>query len=562
MSLEFPSGPVPLNSGFYINRSPVEELAYQELGKPGSLIRIKAPKQMGKTSLVLRLLDYAHHISYRTVYLDLLKADETVFDSLDKFLRWFCANISLQLRLKPILDDYWDEDIGSKVSCTLYLQGYLLEKIDSPLVLALNEVNRIFEYPKIAQEFLALLRSWYEEAKQIEIFQKLRLVVVHSTEVYITLNIHQSPFNIGLPIKLPEFSLEQIQDLAKRYGLDWTEDAPARKLMAMVGGHPQLVQLALYHLMNSPQPLISKGEAFASPTALDKKESSENLEQLLAEAPTITGIYSEHLRELLVILQEYPELTTALKNAIATQDSVQLDPIAAYKLESLGLVKLDGDRCTLACDLYRLYLSSQNLESEDLREQLVELQKQNQELQRLRYLDDLTQVAKRHYCDQYLEQQWRRLALEHAPLSLILCDIDYLRVYNNTRGYEAGNKCLWQVAKVLRQLVSRSDDLAARYEDDKFALILPTTSAFRAFTLAENLRENVKQLAISHDSQIGGLPATVVTVSIGVACTIPHLEDSPTLLVESANKALIQSKRQGGDSTFISSALAYGLVNK
>ncbi|HEY9596241.1 MAG TPA: AAA-like domain-containing protein [Cyanophyceae cyanobacterium] len=561
MSLEFPSGPVPLNSGFYINRSPVEDLAYQEIDKPGSLIRIKAPKQMGKTSLVLRLIDYAQQINYHTVYVDFLKADETIFNSLDKFLRWFCANISLQLGLRPMLDDYWDEDIGSKVSCTLYLQGYLLENIQNPLVLALNEVNRIFEYPKIAQDFLSLLRSWYEEAKQIEIFQKLRLVVVHSTEVYITLNIHQSPFNIGLPIKLPEFSLEQVQDLANRYGLAWTEGTQAKKLMAMVGGHPQLVQLALYHLINAPPLLVSQGDTVASSTTVEQKESWENLDQLLAEAPTSTGIYSEHLRELLVMLQDHPELTTALKSAIATPEGVKLDPIAAYKLESLGLVKLDGDRCTLTCELYRLFLSSQNLEGEDLREQLVQLQKQNQELQRLRYLDDLTQVAKRHYCDQYLEQQWKRLSLEQAPLSLILCDIDYLRVYNNTCGYEAGNNCLRQVAIVIRQLVSRSDDLAARYEDDKFALILPTSNAFRAFSIAESLRENVKKLAISHDSQIGGLPATVITVSTGVACTIPHLEDSPSLLVQAANNALIQAKRQGGDSTFISSTFAYGLLD-
>ena len=77
-----------------------------------------------------------------------------------------CANISLKLDLKPMLDDYWDEDIGSKVSCTIYLKMHILKTLNTPLVLALNEVNKIFEYPQIAQDFFPLLRSWHEEAKQ------------------------------------------------------------------------------------------------------------------------------------------------------------------------------------------------------------------------------------------------------------------------------------------------------------------------------------------------------------------------------------------------------------
>lgn len=157
--LEFPSGPVPLSSLFYIERPPIEDRACAEISKPGSLIRIKAPKQMGKTSLMQRILAHARQTGLRTVLVSLQQADSHVFTSLDKFLRWLCANVSLQLNLKPRLNNYWDEDIGSKVSCTLYFQGYLLEEIDSPVVLALDEVNRIFEYPEISGDFLPLLRS-------------------------------------------------------------------------------------------------------------------------------------------------------------------------------------------------------------------------------------------------------------------------------------------------------------------------------------------------------------------------------------------------------------------
>ena len=340
-SLEFPSGPVPLNSRFYISRPEIEKLAYAEIAKPGCVIRIKAPRKAGKSTLMLRIIQNAVSIGYHTVYLDFQRADEAVFANLDKFLRWFCANVSKQLQLEPMLDDYWDEDIGSKVSCTIYLQGYLLSKIDNPLVLVLNELNRIFEYPKIASEFLPLLRSWYEEAKLDDLLQLLRLVVLYSTEVYINLNLNQSPFNVGLAINLPEFTSEQILDLAQRHGLSWTDDVGTenvRSLQAMVGGHPYLVRLALYHLVYSYQ---------------------KNLDKLLESAHTISGIYRYDLQDSWAFLQLSPELATAFKQVIDAGVRVELNHIIASKLSSMNLVKLDGNQCSVSCELYRKYFAAQ-----------------------------------------------------------------------------------------------------------------------------------------------------------------------------------------------------------
>lgn len=336
--LEYPGSPVPLDSPFYIHHPLIEELAYQEIAKPGSVLRIKAPRKMGKSSLLLRILDRANSLGYRTVSLDFQQAEEAVLDNFDKFLRWFCANISRQLELPPLLDDYWDEDMGSKVSCTIYLQQYILTEINSPLVLALNEVNKIFEYPRIAREFLPLLRSWHEEAKRIETLGKLRLIVLHSTEIYIPLKLTESPFNVGLPLQLPYFTEEQILALAQRYGLDWRESRDADRLMAMVGGHPYLVRLAFYHLCHK----------------------AVTLDMLLQEAPTIGGIYKDYLRSFWVTLQEYPELAIGLKQVVKSERGVELDPIVASKLVSMGLIHIDNNRCTLSCELYRLYFGSQN----------------------------------------------------------------------------------------------------------------------------------------------------------------------------------------------------------
>ena len=336
-SFEFPSGPVPLDSPFYIERPPIEGLALSQISKPGSIVRIKAPGKMGKSSLMLRIAAHATAQGYQTVILDFLQAEEAVFASLETFLRWFCTNISWQLKLEPRIDDYWHASIGSKVSCSIYLQGYLLEQINAPLVLALNEVNTVFEHPQIAQDFLPLLRSWHEESKHIESLQKLRLVVVHSTEVYIPLDLNQSPFNVGLCLKLLPLSLEQIEDLAARHGLNWTDDSQARKLREMVGGHPYLVRLALYHLCSKQL----------------------TLEQLLQAAPTLNGIYSDHLRSLWKILQGKQKLATTFKQLVTTKKSLQLDPVVTYKLESMGLVKLDGNEAKPSCNLYRLYFAKQ-----------------------------------------------------------------------------------------------------------------------------------------------------------------------------------------------------------
>ena len=108
---------------------------------------------MGKTSLLLRIIDRANLLGYRTISLNLEQVESGILSNLNQFLRWLCANSARLLQLQPNLDDYWDEDFGSKISSTLYFQDYILESTDTPLVLALDEVNQIFEHPQVAKDF-------------------------------------------------------------------------------------------------------------------------------------------------------------------------------------------------------------------------------------------------------------------------------------------------------------------------------------------------------------------------------------------------------------------------
>ncbi|MBN3940251.1 AAA-like domain-containing protein [Nostoc sp. NMS9] len=566
ISLEFPTGPVSLNSRFYIPRPPIEQLAYAEMAEPGSVICIKAPKKMGKSSLVLRLLAHANKQGFRTVTLDFQQADKAVFASLDKFLRWFCANVSRELQLEPKLYDYWDEDMGSKVSCSIYFQKYLLSALSSPLVLVLNEVDWVFEYQEIAGELLPLVRSWHEQAKRLEIWQKLRLVLVYSTEILVPIKLTQSPFNIGLTINLPPFTKEQVQDLAQRHGLDWTDGKDADSLMAMVGGNPYLVRLTLYHL-------VGKGGL------------KRDLGQLLQQAPTEAGIYNECLRQYVLALRDEPELGDAFYEVIHTTNYVRLEPRLAYKLQSIGLINLEGDRSIPACALYRLYFQQYLKKSEQFNMNIVELLKQeNQQFLFLSSLDELTQLVNRRYFQTYLQIEWQNSARQNTPISLILCDIDYFKIYNKTYGRAAGDECLRQIANTICNCVKHSlsnssfssnrnitystdsafvssqrgdfqDEssrvLVARYGGEEFA-ILAQIEVTAAMDIAEHIREQVKALGIKCEyPSIGGLPAAVLTVSLGVASVIPIIETELATLVNAAEEALYQAKRKGRDRVVV-----------
>ena len=174
--------------------------------------------------------------------------------------------------------------------------------------------------------------------------------------------------------------------------------------------------------------------------------------------------------------------------------------------------------------------------------QAIALQQANQQLQRLANLDSLTQVANRRSFDQYLDREWRRLRREQAPLSLILCDVDYFKQYNDRYGHLAGDNCLKKIAKATERTLKRPADLVARYGGEEFALILPGTDLSGALVLAEMTRTVVPNLKIAHArSQI----SSYVTISLGVSSHIPDRTNSPESLLADADCALYEAKRQG-----------------
>jgi two-component system, cell cycle response regulator len=170
------------------------------------------------------------------------------------------------------------------------------------------------------------------------------------------------------------------------------------------------------------------------------------------------------------------------------------------------------------------------------------LRQANEELQRLVNLDGLTQIANRRYFDEVLQQEWKRLKREQSPLSLILCDIDFFKSYNDYYGHQAGDDCLKQVAQAIDSSVSRPADLVARYGGEEFGIILPNTTDEGALYIATQIQVTIENLKILHRcSKV----SSIVTLSMGIATLIPTPESSPENLIALADRALYAAKAEG-----------------
>ena len=335
--LETPEGSVPLNSTFYIER-PQENYCHAEIAKPHALIRLKAPRQMGKTSMMMRLLHQAETQGDRVVYLRLEQVMEQAWSDADRFLHWFCASVSLKTQHKFQQDDYASLTamVGSTLGAQEYFESYLLPDLGVPLTIGLDSIDRMFDYPHLYNNFFSLLRSLHEAGKHTEILSKLRLIISHAAEVYVPLDINRSPFNVGVSVEVNEFTTDRVELLAAKHQLNWTR-VEIDRLMSIIGGHPFLVRLAMFEVASHHIDLPS----------------------LLATASSREGIfYQRHLARMETTLNGQPDLLTAMASAIRAKEGAVLAPSLKGRLEGLGLVKLHGELVIPRCELYRQYFGN------------------------------------------------------------------------------------------------------------------------------------------------------------------------------------------------------------
>ncbi len=175
----------------------------------------------------------------------------------------------------------------------------------------------------------------------------------------------------------------------------------------------------------------------------------------------------------------------------------------------------------------------------------IALRRANKELKRLANLDGLTQVANRRCLDIYLPNIWQQLVNEHHPLSIILCDIDYFKNYNDCYGHQAGDDCLKQVVQGIVDAVTtyhRTEHLIARYGGEEFIIVLPYIDKKEALHIANAIKQHIGELKITHKRSRAN---QYISLSIGVATTIPEQKHFPTVLIAQADDALYQAKALG-----------------
>lgn len=173
-----------------------------------------------------------------------------------------------------------------------------------------------------------------------------------------------------------------------------------------------------------------------------------------------------------------------------------------------------------------------------------QLETANQKLQELASIDSLTQIPNRRSFDEVLEREWQRLEREQAPLSLILCDIDFFKNYNDTYGHQSGDECLKKVAQILHQVAQRPGDLAARYGGEEFGVVLPNTDSAGAVYIAETILSSIRSKNLIHESS---KISSYLTLSLGIATIIPQDSSSLKWLIAKADEALYRAKQTGRD---------------
>ncbi len=172
----------------------------------------------------------------------------------------------------------------------------------------------------------------------------------------------------------------------------------------------------------------------------------------------------------------------------------------------------------------------------------IELMQQAQQLSLLSQQDALTGLANRRYLDETLDNEWRRALRHETPLTIMMVDIDFFKPYNDSLGHLKGDQCLKDIATAISSIAARSGDLVARYGGEDFLLLFPMTNAQQAKIQAERLMNAIKKIAIVHPCSS---VSPYVTISVGVATTIPRLNDSISAFVSRADHALYQAKTNG-----------------
>jgi hypothetical protein len=337
-ALEALGGAVPLDSEFYITRSTDADLR-AAITKQDSIVLIKGARQMGKTSLLARGMQFARQQGSRAAATDLQKFNAENFKTVDRLYRTIAESIADQLQLDADPTQTWDSRRGPNANLERFLRREVLAQ-KGPLFWGLDEVDRLFVTP-FGSEVFGLIRSWHNERALDPSgpWSKLTIAIAYATEAHLFISdINQSPFNVGTRLVLEDFTPAQVAEMNRRYGSPIKSDEELTRFYRLVGGHPYLVRRGLDELAK-------------------RKVSFDNFEQ---QAARDEAFYGDHLRRILVLLVRDAELTAVMRGVLNGQPCPS--PETFDRLRSAGLVtghipEEARPRCRLYAAFLRRHLS-------------------------------------------------------------------------------------------------------------------------------------------------------------------------------------------------------------
>jgi hypothetical protein len=329
-TIDNPKGTMDPESKLYVMRTQDDIMGHQ-VGLKQALINIKAPRQMGKSSMLVRGVERARQAGKKIVYLDFQQLDSEHLRDSKMFYITFCNWVAGNLNVNVDADAYWKSTGSNNIKCTKFFKEHILENSSQPLLLAIDEVDRLLGSP-FKSDFFGLLRSWHID-RQNEAMSRLSMMLVISTEPVLLIDDIASPFNVGTNLNLDDFLPEQVTDLNIRHNAPFT-DSQLRRLMTLVGGHPYLVRQAMYQVC--------------------MKEISA--EKLLTTASADDGPYADHLLHHLFQLNRSVELRRAMWQ-ILKENTSPSDELT-YRLKGAGLVREKGHSVSVRYGIYSDYFGN------------------------------------------------------------------------------------------------------------------------------------------------------------------------------------------------------------
>jgi hypothetical protein len=332
-ALPVPGGTLDIDDPWYLPR-PTDATALSVIREPGQTMTIKGPRQMGKSSLLMRAAKAALDLGKKVALLDFQLVDDKSKADADVFFRRFAASIAEQFELPDTVDKLWDTGYSNPQNCTRYVERQILQPLSAPCVIAIDETDSIFR-TSFSADFFAMFRSWHglRAHPTRRSWKTLDIILSTSTEPQFFIDRpHESPFNVGITLLLEDFQVDQVGRLNALHPRP-LGDADITRLYALIGGHPYLTRKALYLVAGS------------TPTI--------GIDDLFAHATEDTGPFGDHLRYYLLRLQRRPELISALQQTIEGRSAG--DELLTLRLEGAGLVRRAGNKVVPRCELYARY---------------------------------------------------------------------------------------------------------------------------------------------------------------------------------------------------------------